>query len=64
MPIMRTGLVAFVCVLLISVPLLGFTYVLPTVCSGWILALNFLWATFLAINVYFNFAAAASRLPG
>lgn len=50
--------------LLISVPLLGFTYLLSDLYSGALLALHLIWSLFLATNTYFNFAAAVLRPPG
>ena len=49
---------------LLSVPSLGFTCVLPRILAGPALFLNMAWAASLALNILFNFAAAILRHPG
>ena len=49
---------------LFSVPSLGFSCVLPRLFTGLALFLNTAWASYLAINILFNFAAAILRHPG
>ncbi len=49
---------------LLSVPSLGFTCVLPRLLTGPALFLNIAWAASLALNILFNFAAAILRHPG
>ena len=57
----------FVCLIwliLLSVPAAGFSCVLSRLFTGPMLAVNIAGAAFLALNVYFNFAAAILRHPG
>lgn len=49
---------------LISVPSLGFSCVLPRIFTGPALFLNIAWAASLALNILFNFGAAILRHPG
>ncbi|CAL8467673.1 g7211 [Coccomyxa elongata] len=64
LPALRAAFVAFVGLLLLSVPTLGFTYLLPNLYMGVPLALHMMWSLFLAANTYFNFIAAVVRSPG
>ena len=61
---MRQLFVCLICLILLSVPAAGFTCVLPQLLSGPLLALNIAWSAFLAVNIYFNYAAAILRHPG
>ncbi len=64
LPALRAAFVAFVGLLLLSVPTLGFTYLLPNLYMGVPLALHMMWSLFLAANTCFNFIAAVMRSPG
>lgn len=61
---MRRLFVCLVWLILLSVPAAGFTCVLPRLMSGPLLALNIAWSAFLAVNIYYNYAAAILRHPG
>lgn len=55
------GIIALV---LLSVPVLGFTYLLPLLFKGLPLALHVGLSCLLCTNIGFNFIAAIARHPG
>ena len=61
---LRRAFVGIIILVLLSVPTLGFAYLLPRLFSGLTLALHVGLSCLLALNIYFNFVAAIIRHPG
>ncbi len=64
LPVLRRTVVGLIAAVLLSVLVLGLTYVLPHLFSGLSLALHVALSSLLAANIYFNFVAASARHAG
>ena len=64
LPLLRRAFLGIIALVLLSVPVLGFTYLLPHLFGGLPLALHVGLSCLLCINICFNFIAAVARHPG
>ena len=62
--VLRRAFVVLIGMVILSVPVLGIAYILPSLFHGLLLALHVVLSVLLAINISFNFIAAACRHPG
>ena len=60
----RRAIVILVGTLILSVPVLGIAYVLPSLYHGVLLGMHMAVTAVLTVNTFFNFIAAACRHPG